>query len=156
MRKVKKRARQFLCRAETSQDQLDERKTINSHWLKHANLMPVLNYLATKAEGLDWCQNSASFPLILLAWNAWQENSRCEDIHIWYALLETAQTWLKPGEKIRLTMCQRTSGIEALFKTVCPSVSPNEALIGSTTFELHTTDRTPLQPFTIGFHWGFG
>jgi hypothetical protein len=52
MQKVKRRARQFLHRAAESPNQLDDRKTINGHWLKHANLMPVLNYLAEKAEGL--------------------------------------------------------------------------------------------------------
>lgn len=49
LQKVKKQARKFLRKAGRG---LDDRKSINAHWLKHANIMPVLQYLSAKAEGL--------------------------------------------------------------------------------------------------------
>lgn len=138
MRKVKKRARQFLSRADTCQNQLDERKPINSHWLKHANLMPVLNYLASKAEGLDWCQTRHL--LSLLAWYVWKFNSRCENIHIWHALLKTAQTWPKLGEKIRPLWIKGHRVFKLYVRLFVNLFHSMKLLSGTATLELHTND----------------
>lgn len=51
-RKVAKNAKKFLQSASKSSNSLDHRRAVNGHWLKHANLMPVLQFLAAKAEGL--------------------------------------------------------------------------------------------------------
>ena len=50
-RKVAKNAKKFLQSASKSSNSLDHRRAVNGHWLKHANLMPVLQFLAAKAEG---------------------------------------------------------------------------------------------------------
>lgn len=47
MRTVKAAAKEFLEAASKTAHELDRRPKINSHWLKHARLMPVLEFLAS-------------------------------------------------------------------------------------------------------------
>ncbi|CAK8999286.1 Putative rhamnose biosynthetic enzyme 1 [Durusdinium trenchii] len=46
-RQVRKAARQFLKEAVATENSLDTRVKINGHWLKHANLTPVLQFLSS-------------------------------------------------------------------------------------------------------------
>ena len=46
MRAVKAAAKSFLKRSSKTGNDLDRRPRINSHWLKHAQLMPVLEFLS--------------------------------------------------------------------------------------------------------------
>ena len=153
MRKVKKRARQFLSRADTCQNQLDERKPINSHWLKHANLMPVLNYLASKAEGLDWCQTRHLLSLLALCLEI--QVKMWEYPHL-TCFAENRTGMTKTGGKNQASVDQRTSGIQALCKAVCQSISFHEAFEWHCNpWITHQRPKTPLQLLTIEHLWGF-
>ena len=49
LKKVRSQARQFLRRAAQEGGELDDRMGTNAHWLKHADLYPVLSYLNNNA-----------------------------------------------------------------------------------------------------------
>ncbi|CAL1152575.1 unnamed protein product [Cladocopium goreaui] len=49
LKKVRSQARQFLRRAAQEGGELDDRMGTNAHWLKHADLYPVLSYLTNNA-----------------------------------------------------------------------------------------------------------
>ena len=46
LKKVRRDAHAFLKEALGTKSTMDNRKAVNAHWLKHANLMPVFEYLA--------------------------------------------------------------------------------------------------------------
>lgn len=45
LKQVQKKARSFLRKAEEEGGELDQRPTTNAHWIKHADLYPVLSFL---------------------------------------------------------------------------------------------------------------
>ncbi|CAK9078191.1 unnamed protein product [Durusdinium trenchii] len=47
---LRRQAKRLLKLASRTQHNVDERTTVNAHWMKHANLGPVLSYLAARTR----------------------------------------------------------------------------------------------------------
>jgi len=50
---VRAAARRFLRQAFKTTNSLDTSQATNAHWIKHANLMPVLRFLASQQLGAE-------------------------------------------------------------------------------------------------------
>ena len=131
---------QFLGRADTSPTSWMERKPINSHWLKHANLMPVLNYLAAKAEGL-WCDAKTRhlyFPCLM----CWTRKFKMWGYPHLKCFCKNRTDMTKTWGKERPMWVKGHPAIQSLRRAVCESTSPH----WNFGLSLQPLSSTPLQP----------
>ena len=117
-----------------------ERKPINSHWLKHANLMPVLNYLAAKAEGL-WCDAKTRhlyFPCLM----CWTRKFKMWGYPHLKCFCKNRTDMTKTWGKERPMWVKGHPAIQSLRRAVCESTSPH----WNFGLSLQPLSSTPLQP----------